>query len=126
MAKARRWQGMASEGDFAHAPEKIRFHKAAHKALKVIAEEMLLLRSPQYGISTNGGGVGVEGETMLHTDHIYAQVLWDGRNMDPHTSRVMWRTCKGRKDYSGGQNHWGDLRAFTNWCHGWKSGPVVA
>lgn len=54
----------------------------------------------------NPGGIAVSGEAALHGDKVYVQIsaAWVG---------ILFRTCKGRKDYTGGPNQWGtphDLR----------------
>lgn len=46
------------------------------------------------------GGPAVSGEAILHTDKVYVQI-------SPGTMpslKVMYRTCNGRTDYSGGTN----------------------
>lgn len=51
-------------------------------------------------IRYNAGGIAVAGECTLHGDSIYVQVSAD------YSHGILYRTCKGRKDYSGGPNHW--------------------
>ena len=51
------------------------------------------------------------GEVTLHSDHLYLMV-----HVMTGELRVMYRTCKGRKDYSGGMNHFigvSDLASTT-------------
>ena len=41
------------------------------------------------------------GEVTLHSDHLYLMVhVGMGSEL-----KVLYRTCKGRKDFSGGMNH---------------------
>jgi hypothetical protein len=50
----------------------------------------------------NEGGIAVSGEATFHTDGIYVQISGELlRDLG-----IMYRTCKGRKDYSGGANRW--------------------
>lgn len=60
------------------------------------------LNEDQYEVRVNEGGIAVSGEVTLHTDRHYIQFC---------PSRIggegfLVRTCKGRKDYTGGRNHW--------------------
>jgi hypothetical protein len=48
----------------------------------------------------NAGGIAVSGECTLHGDSIYVQISAD------YSYGILYRTCNGRKDYSGGPNHW--------------------
>ncbi len=79
---------------------KEKFHKLAKKACKEIAEK-LGLQKGTYDIRSNMAGIAVSGEVTLHGEHIYIQ-LGQGSFRD----RFMYRSCKGRKDYTGGPNRW--------------------
>lgn len=66
------------------------------------------LNEDQYDVRVNKGGVAVSGEITLHTDTHYIQF-----SQSPVTDGFMVRACKGRKDYTGGRNHfvkWESLR----------------
>jgi hypothetical protein len=54
-------------------------------------------------LRSNKGGMAVSGEVTLHTDTLYVQ-LYESCVGSSGVS-VMYRTCKGRKDYCGGRNH---------------------
>jgi hypothetical protein len=45
------------------------------------------------------GGVAVSGEAILHGERVYVQI-------GDSTCGILVRSCAGRKDYCGGQNHW--------------------
>jgi hypothetical protein len=91
-----------------NANNKAIFHKKGKAFLRAVAKDVLRLEKGQYDVRSCLGGIAVAGEAILHTDTLYAQVLEGGR--------VMWRTCKGRKDYSGGTNCWGTMQQFYNHC----------
>ena len=76
------------------------FHKVAKQRLKALADA-LNLEPGSYDLRVNKAGVAVSGEITLHSDCLYVQVC------QPCTSDegVMFRTCNGRKDYTGGRNH---------------------
>lgn len=80
---------------------KKRFSKVAVAALKALADEMGLQKG-EYDVRYNAGGIAVSGEATLHADWIYVQV---GQSVLADLGEIMFRTCKGRKDYTGGQNH---------------------
>lgn len=71
------------------------------------------LNEDQYDLRVNKAGIAVSGEVTLHTDSHYVQFS----QSRPGTFLV--RSCKNRKDYTGGQNHWvkwEDLRNLDKVC----------
>lgn len=85
-----------------------KFHRAAMKTLRDLASKMGLSKD-QYDVRSNKGGHAVSGEITLHTDSVYVQICgsFSGNGM-----QVLYRTCKGRKDYSGGTNNFTALEAL--------------
>lgn len=81
--------------------QKSAFHRNAKRALKKLADEMNLAGT-DYDLRTNKGGIAVSGEITLHTDDVYVQV---SQPFGGKGSEILIRTCKDRKDYTGGQNH---------------------
>jgi hypothetical protein len=81
------------------------FHKHARRRLKELADALGL--APQnYDLRSNAGGIAVSGEVTMHADHVYVQASQPATGND---NGVMFRTCKGRKDYYGGPNHFSSL-----------------
>lgn len=70
---------------------------------KVAAEiaTRLGLRPGSYDIHYNPGGIAVCGDVYLHTDNLYVNFSQSSTNLG-----FLYRSCKGRKDYTGGRNHW--------------------
>lgn len=85
------------------------FHSLGRKFLKDLANE-LDLAPGSYEIRSNRGGVAVSGEVTLHHDGLYVQ-LSDNMGAAP---QLLYRTCKGRRDYSGGVNNWMSLSRLTD------------
>jgi hypothetical protein len=85
-----------------NAQRKASFHATARARLRKLATE-LGLPNGSYEIRSNQGGIAVSGEATLHHEKIYVQVLQSclGRGMG-----ILIRKCNGRKDYTGGRNHW--------------------
>jgi hypothetical protein len=81
--------------------QKRRFHSTARSRLKLLATE-LCLPAGSFDIRSNKGGVAVSGEITLHHDRVYIQVGQFGLSSG---HGILIRTCKGRKDYTGGPNH---------------------
>jgi hypothetical protein len=50
--------------------------------------------------------IAVSGEITLHHDRVYIQVCQPATG---HDSGILIRSCKGRKDYTGGRNHFAPL-----------------
>lgn len=96
--------------DVGYNPEaKEQFLKMARQLAKLTADA-LGLETGERDIRVNKAGIAVSGEVTLHSDSLYVQF---GQGMMGGT--FLCRSCKGRKDYTGGQNHfyrWGDLRDF--------------
>lgn len=87
-----------------HSYTKLEYHRLGKSILKAIAKE-LGLQSGTYDIRSNLGGTAVTGEVTLHGEHVYIQLCESG---------VMYRSCKGRKDYSGGYNNWMQVEELGN------------
>ena len=81
---------------------KTTFHKQCKTILRKLAKELGLERGA-YEVRSCLGGPAVMGEVILHTDSLYVVL-----SEYPLVGGVqtMWRTCNGRKDYTGGRNVW--------------------
>lgn len=89
---------------------KAAFHRQAKAHLRKLAD-LLDLAPGSYDLRSNEGGIAVSGEITLHTETMYVQVSQSciGVGMG-----ILIRRCKGRKDYTGGQNHWLALGSLDN------------
>jgi hypothetical protein len=98
MVKAFDWSTSVSY----NAQRKGSFHSTARARLRKLATE-LGLPEGSFEIRSNKGGIAVSGEATLHHEKIYVQVLQSclGGGMG-----ILIRKCNGRKDYTGGRNHW--------------------
>ena len=81
------------------------FHSRAKSQLRRIATA-LGLEPSSYDLRSNQAGIAVSGEITLHGNHLYVQVSQSAMS---HHSGVLFRTCKGRKDYKGGPNNFASL-----------------
>jgi hypothetical protein len=84
------------------------------KQLAIRLANGLGLNEDQYDIRVNKGGIAVSGEVTLHTDNHYIQFA-----QMTGIEGFLVRTCKGKKDYLGGRNHfvpWEDLRNINKVC----------
>lgn len=90
--------------------QKRRFHATARSRLKKLAAE---LRLPQgsFEVRSNKAGIAVSGEITLHHDRFYLQVSQFGLSSG---HGILIRTCKGRKDYTGGPNHFVGLQLLDD------------
>ena len=75
---------------------KAAYKRLALSVLRSIARDLGLPKG-SYSIRFNPGGIAVAGDAILHHDQFYLSTGEIG---------VMWRTCKGQKDYTGGTNRW--------------------
>lgn len=81
------------------AAQKRLFHSTARARLRRLAAE-LGLPPGSYDLRSNQGGIAVSGEITLHHEQVYVQVS-QGCGLG-----VLIRTCRGRRDYTGGPNNW--------------------
>lgn len=97
---------------------KAAFHRSAMLWLRKVAKS-LNLPADSYVIRSNKGGPAVSGEVTLHGDHIYLQMLESC--IGSGGLSIMFRTCKGRRDYCGGRNHFITMQALTDprTCRNW-------
>jgi hypothetical protein len=86
------------------------FHREGKKVLRKLAALMGLQKS-KYDVRSNTGGIAVSGEVILQTERLYVQI--DQTIAGPQ-SFIMMRTCNGRKDYTGGMNHFAPITALAD------------
>lgn len=77
---------------------KVKYRNLGRKILKALAAA-LNLQAGDFDIRFNPGGQAVSGDHVLHTDYFYV-ALHDNLG----SGWFYYRTCKSRKDYSGGTN----------------------
>lgn len=80
---------------------KAKFHSNGKTLLRALAKE-LELPAKSYDVRSNMGGIAVSGEITLHAENIYIQISesFCSRGVD-----FLVRSCKGRRDYTGGCNN---------------------
>jgi hypothetical protein len=102
-----RFVDIASEPVAYNEPAKREFLRMG-KQMAIRLAAALGLNEDQYEVRVNKGGIAVSGEVTLHTDTHYVQF-----GQFPGGRGFLVRACKGRKDYTGGRNHyvkWENLR----------------
>lgn len=62
----------------------------------------LRLPAGSFDLRANKGGIAVSGEVTLHHERLYVQVSQPAFGGD---TGVLIRTCRGRRGYVGGPNH---------------------
>ena len=81
---------------------KKKFCKEGKSFLKSLVHA-LELPVGDYTIKYSEGGIGVPGDIILHSTHLYVTISHQG----PVTGvMLMFRSCKGQKDFTGQANHW--------------------
>ena len=84
---------------------KRRFHTVTRARLRRLAAE-LGLSPASFDLRSNQGGIAVSGEITLHHERVYVQVCQPAARAD---TGILIRTCEGRRDYTGGRNHFAPL-----------------
>lgn len=83
------------------AAKKDAFHKQGKAFMRKLAEALSLDKGT-FDVRSNMGGIAVSGEITLHGESIYVQL----DESCIHTGcSIMFRTCKGRDDCTGGSNN---------------------
>ena len=85
--------------------QKRSFHLTGRKRLKALATA-LGFEPGSYEVRSNQGGVAVSGEVTLHHERLYVQICQPASGWD---TGILIRSCQGRKDYTGGPNHFAPL-----------------
>jgi hypothetical protein len=85
--------------------KKCLFHSQARRRLLDLAAA-LRLAPHEFDLRRNDGGIAVSGEATLHNDRLYVQVSQPATGND---TGILFRSCEGRRDYTGGRNHFAPL-----------------
>lgn len=96
---------LARRGVSYDAEAKTAFHSEGRKAMKRLAAALGLPQG-EHEVRSCLAGVAVSGEIILHGNDVFVE-LSIGCIGPGH--EVMFRRVEGRKDYSGGANHWASL-----------------
>lgn len=85
--------------------QKRRFHSTARARLRQLAVA-LRLAGGSFDLRSNQGGIAASGEITLHHECVYVQVSQSALG---GTMGILIRTCRGRRDYTGGPNNFAPL-----------------
>jgi hypothetical protein len=85
--------------------QKHTFHATGRARLTALAKAFDF-EPGSFDLRSNLGGIAVSGEVTLHHDRLYVQICQPATGMD---TGILIRTCEGRKDYTGGRNHFAPL-----------------
>ena len=85
--------------------QKRRFHATARARLRKLADA-LVFPPETYDLRNNRAGIAVSGEITLHHERVYVQVCQPATRCD---TGILIRTVEGRRDYTGGRNHFAPL-----------------
>jgi len=89
---------------------KAAFHREAAKRLRRLAKTMEF-DTAAYAVRSNKAGVAVSGEVTLHHDRVYIQV---SQSCMGASSGILYRTCNGRTDYTGGPNNFAPIELLDD------------
>ena len=90
--------------------QKRAFHLTGRRQLKALATA-LGFEPDSFEVRCNQGGIAVSGEVTLHHSALYVQISQPATGAD---SGILIRTCKGRKDFTGGPNNFAPLSYLDN------------
>ena len=96
----------ASHDDVAKAT----FHRVGRNVMRLLAKE-LWLAPKEFDVRSCLGGIAVSGEVILHADWIYVDL---SQSCIGPGATVMYRTCQGRADYTGGRNNFTSVERLLN------------
>ena len=87
------------------------FHRLGRCTMECIVGAMGIVDEMDYDVRSNMGGITVCGAITLHTNKVYIQMS----KSDHGTGRIMYRSCRSLRDYSGGKNYWICMEDLLNW-----------
>ncbi|HEY7645112.1 MAG TPA: hypothetical protein VH858_08780 [Hyphomicrobiales bacterium] len=90
--------------------QKRAFHSTGRRRLKALADA-LAFKPGSFDLRSNPGGIAVSGEVTLHHERLYVQISQPATGWD---TGILIRTCRGRKDYTGGPNQFAPLSHLDN------------
>ena len=79
---------------------------------QAVLAEVLGLPEGSYDLRSNKGGIAVSGEVTLHGENVYIQASQPVAG-SPATGLLI-RSCDGRRDFTGGPNHFASLAALDS------------
>lgn len=85
-------------------------HRQGRTFLRALAKR-LGLDPKEYEVRSNKAGIAVSGEITLHAENLYVEVCESAMSRG---ISMMFRTCKGRRDYTGGPNNFDRLSAWVD------------
>lgn len=104
-----------TQGDIVRLVEldrKCGYHDANKKEYKLLSIRLLRALSKELDLDRgaaeiryNPGGIAVSGDSTLHADCLYVTLNLDGLGLG-----ILVRTCRHRRDFTGGPNHWFSLQ----------------
>jgi hypothetical protein len=95
---------------FGNERAKRSWHATGRSRLRELAK-LLDLPIGSYDIRSNMAGVAVSGEVTLHSEDIYVRA---GQSVMGDDHGILIRQCRGRKDYTGGNNNFHSLELLNN------------
>ena len=90
--------------------QKSRFHSTARARLRRLAVD-LKLAVGSYDLRSKKAGIAVSGEVTLHHEAVYLQVSQSALGGGVG---ILIRTCRGRRDYTGGPNNFASLELLDD------------
>lgn len=85
-------------------------HSSGRAFLRALAKDLGLTKG-EFDIRSNMAGIAVSGEVTLHANALYVQLSESCMSIGVH---VLFRSCKGRKDYRGGCNNWSSIKSLAD------------
>ena len=93
--------------------------KEWHRVVKLLLKDLRPYLQREYGASdtirSNKAGIAVSGEVTLHFERLYIQVSQPAGNY--MKNGVLYRSCNGLKDYTGGPNNFAQVFDLLNPQH---------
>lgn len=110
LAALREINGFSSEAE----SDKLRFHRDGAAFLRDVAKAVGMPNGT-YDVRSNKAGPAVSGEVTLHGETLYVQ-LSESCVGGPGIG-ILFRSCRGTRDFTGGQNNWTTLRKLAEYPH---------
>jgi hypothetical protein len=88
------------------------WHRASRTYLRRLGKR-LEARYGKFTVRSNLGGIAVSGEVTLHMDTLYVQLSQSSMGRTVTDKGILFRSCQGLKDYTGGTNNFADAHMLV-------------
>lgn len=108
-SKLNQFVKLCKENSFSYCEPELK--DKMHRMAKAVCRELAKGLGIEGDIRSNKAGIACSGEITLHSDNLYLQIQPDSFMKG---QEILFRTCEGKEDYTGGRNHFVGIRDLVD------------